>query len=77
MKSIVQSGTSLSNLWKSKATVVLNAVAIVVLVVVKDTIAIIIVIMVVQNAIIVVIVVDSIREAVAIGVDVIWGKSIF
>ena len=68
---------SLSNLWKSKATVVLNAVAIVVLVIVKDTIAIIIVIMVVQNAIIVVIVVDSIREAVAIGVDVIWGKLIF
>ena len=33
--------------------------------------------MVVQNAIIVVIVVDSIREAVAIGVDVIWGILIF
>ena len=32
--------------------------------------------MVVQNAIIVVIVVDSIREAVAIGVDVIWGKKV-
>ena len=68
---------SLSNLLKSKATVVLHAVTIVVLVVVKDTIAIIIVIMVVQNSIIVVIVVDSIREAVAIGVDVIWGKLFF